>query len=49
MHMLGKKDGSSDEMETLRRSKNLTTVVTVNGECKQTRKHRNKFTILISS
>ena len=32
LHMLIKKDLSSDEMETLRRSRNSTTVVTVNGE-----------------
>ena len=32
MHMLGTKDMSSDEMETLRRSGILTTVVTVNGK-----------------
>ena len=32
MHMLSKKDLSSDEMETLRRSRNRTTVVKANGE-----------------
>ena len=32
MHMLSKKDPSSDEMDTLRRSRNPTTVVTANGE-----------------
>ena len=32
MHMLSKKDSSSDEMDTLRRSKNPTTAVTANGE-----------------
>ena len=32
MHMLSKKDFSSDEMDTLRRSRNPTTVVTANGE-----------------
>ena len=32
MHMLSKKDLSSDEMDTLRRSRNPTTVVTANGE-----------------
>ena len=32
MHMLSKKDLSSDEMDTLRKSKNPTTVVTANGE-----------------
>ena len=31
MHMLSKKDSSSDEMETLRRSRNPTTLVTANG------------------
>ena len=30
--MLSKKDVSSDEMDTLRRSRNPTTVVTANGE-----------------
>ena len=32
MQMLSRKDLSSDEMETLRRSRNPTTVVTANGE-----------------
>ena len=32
MHMLSKKDLSSDEMETLRRSRNLSVVLTANGE-----------------
>ena len=32
MHMLSKKDLSSDELESLRRSRNPTTVVTANGE-----------------
>ena len=32
MHVLSKKDLSSDEMETLRRSRSPTTVVTANGE-----------------
>ena len=32
VHMLSKKDISSDEMDTLRRSRNPTTVVTANGE-----------------
>ena len=32
MHMLNKIDLSSDEMDTLRRSRNPTTVVTANGE-----------------
>ena len=32
MHMLSKKDLSSDEMDTLRMSRNPTTVVTANGE-----------------
>ena len=32
MHILSKKDLSSDEMDTLRRSRNPTTVVTANGE-----------------
>ena len=32
MHMLSKKDCSSDELDTLRRSRNPTTVVTANGE-----------------
>ena len=32
MDMLSKKDLSSDEMNTLRRSRNPTTVVTANGE-----------------
>ena len=32
MHMLSKKDLSSEELETLRRSRNPTAVVTANGE-----------------
>ena len=32
MHMLSKKDLSSDELDTLRRSRILTKVVTANGE-----------------
>ena len=32
MHILSKKDSSSDEMETLQRSRKSTTVVTANGE-----------------
>ena len=32
MHMLSKKDLSSDEMDTSRRSRNPTTVVTANGD-----------------
>ena len=32
MHMLSKKDSSTDELDTLRRSRNPTTVVTANGE-----------------
>ena len=32
MHMLNKKDPSSDEMDALRRSRTLTTVVIANGE-----------------
>ena len=32
MHMPSKKDSSSDEMDTLRRSRNPTTVATANGE-----------------
>ena len=32
MHMMSEKDVSSDELDTLRRSRNPTTVVTANGE-----------------
>ena len=32
MHMLGKKDVSLDELETLRKSRNSATVITANGE-----------------
>ena len=32
MHMLNRKDFSSDELDTLRRSRNPTTVITANGE-----------------
>ena len=48
MHMLSKKDSSSDEMETLRSSRNHTTVGT-SKKCKQTRKHKCMFTISICS
>ena len=43
MHMLSKKDLSSDEMDTLRRSRTRTTVVTANGECRQTRRLKCMF------
>ena len=48
-HMHSQTNLSSDELDTWRRSRNPTVVVTVNGECKQTRKHKKTFTILISS
>ena len=48
MHMLSKKDQSSDDMEALQRSGNTTTVVTATGKV-QTNEHWNTFTILISS
>ena len=32
MHMMSKKDPSSDELDTLRRSRNPTVVLTANGE-----------------
>ena len=48
MHILSKKDLSSDEMETLQRSRTPTTVVTANGEV-QTRKHKCTFTTSICS
>ena len=37
MHMLSKDDLTSEELETLRRSRTSTTVVPANGKCKQTR------------
>ena len=49
MHMLSKRDLSSDELETLRRSRAPTTVVTAMETCKQTRKHKYTFTLLASS
>ena len=50
MHMLSGKDLSSEELETLRRSRNPTTVATANGEVQTIeRKHRYMLTILISS
>ena len=42
MHMLSKKDLSSDEMDTLRRSRNPTTEVTANGEV-QTNKEAQAY------
>ena len=48
MHMLSTKDLSSGELETLRKSRNSTTVGTAMVTCKQTRKHRYTLTILIS-
>ena len=52
VHMLSKKDLSSDEMDTLRRSRNPATVVTANGRSakkKKTRRHKCMFTISICS
>ena len=50
MHMLSKKDMSSEELETLRRSRTPTAVWKRPVEkCKQPKKHKNMFTILISS
>ena len=49
VYMLSKKVLSSDELDTLQRSRNHTVVVTANEKCIQTRKHKYKFTILISS
>ena len=48
MHMLNKKDLSSDELDTLRKSRNPTTISTANGEV-QTNEEAQVFTILISS
>ena len=45
MHMLRKKDLSSDEMETLRRSRNTTVVVTANGEV-QTNEEAQVYRVL---
>ena len=47
-HMLSKKDLSSGELATLRKSRNPTPVITVNGEVQMNEKHRYTFTILIS-
>ena len=49
MHMLSTKDLSSDELDTLRRSRNPLWWLRPTGKCKQTRKHKYTFTILISS
>ena len=46
MHMMSKKDSSSDEQDTLRRSRNPTVVLTANGEVAyNTRKHKYTFTV----
>ena len=45
MHMLSKKDLNSAEMDTLRRSRILTTVVTAKSECKPKKMHKKMFTI----
>ena len=49
MYMLSKKDLSSDEMETLRRSRNPQRWWQPMEKCKQTKKHKYTITILISS
>ena len=50
MHMLSKKDVRSDEMDTLRRSRNPATVVAANGEVqKKKKRHKCMFTITICS
>ena len=49
MHMTSKKELSSEELNTLRRSRHTTVVLTASGKCIQTRKHRYTFTILSSS
>ena len=49
IHMLSIKDLGSDEMETLRRSRNTTVVVTAKGEVQTNGKHKYTFTIFISS
>ena len=41
VHMLSKKDLSSDEMDTLRRSRNPATVVTANGRSAKKRRGTN--------
>ena len=43
MHMLSKKGLSSDDMETLRRSRNCTTVVTANGEAQTNEEAQENF------
>ena len=49
MHMLSKQDLSSGELDTLRKSRNSTMVVTDNGEVQQVKKHMYTPTIWISS
>ena len=49
MHMLSEKVLSSDELETLRRSRNPTAVVTANGEVQANEDHKCTFTIFASS
>ena len=48
-HMMSEKEQSSDELETLRRSRNTTVVLAPNEEVHTKRRHKYTFTILISS
>ena len=45
MHMLSKKDLSSDELDTSRRSRNPTTVVTATGEVQTNEEAQTGFTV----
>ena len=49
MHMLRREDLNSAELETPRKFRNPTTVNTANEKCKQMRRHKKTFTILIFS
>ena len=49
MHMLSRRDLSSEEIDTLRRSRTPTVVTTANGKVQHTKKYRFMFAILASS
>ena len=49
MHMMSRKDFSSEELDTLRRSRNPTAVLQAMKKCIQTRRNKFSFTIKIHS
>ena len=45
LHTMSNKDVSSEELDTLRRSRNATVVLQPMEKCMQTRRHKSSFTI----